>query len=588
MYIYDPATPGWETGVGGTSLSSPLFAGLIADADGMRAAAGHPTLAGTQTLSALYLAPSSDFNNITSGNISPTGNASFSSTGGYSLATGLGSPIANLLVPALAGFGITSTSYSLTASPAAVNIHVASASTFASTTITGSLTNTGSSSTTSDSLSYGGFGLTASGGTLSGGNLPLGTGTAAVGHSTSGTKTFSSNTAGSFTITPSAVSVLNMVATGTPFLSGSGSTTVTVYRLAAPGTIAGLTFNGNYHVGDSVAPQVLTVSNTAANDGYSEGLDASFGVHSSGLIVSGSTGLIGAGASDSSSLQVGINTASAGAESGTVFVTLTSDGTGTSGLGTTSLTAQIVGITAGNVYRLAAPALGPTTFNMHLGSAGTGALIVANTAANDNFSESLDASFGSVSGALVPSGSIALLASGGSSAAMSLAMSTSAVGSQSGSVTLNFTSDGTGTSGLGLTSLNSQTFGVTGNVYRLAAPGTLAPISFGTVHVGANAALIVANTAANDGWSEALDASFGSASGGLAANGSVSLLASGGSSAAMSLTTSAAGPQAGTVTVNFTSDGTGTSGLGLTSLNSQTIGVTGTVYRLAAPARSLR
>ena len=71
---------------------------------------------------------------------------------------------------------------------------------------------------------------------------------------------------------------------------------------------------------------------------------------------------------------------------------------------------------------------------------------------------------------------------------------------------------------------------MTGNVYRLAAPGTLAPISFGTVHVGANAALIVANTAANDGWSDALDASFGSASGGLAANGSVSLLASGGSS----------------------------------------------------------
>ena len=71
---------------------------------------------------------------------------------------------------------------------------------------------------------------------------------------------------------------------------------------------------------------------------------------------------------------------------------------------------------------------------------------MANTAANDNFSESLDASFGSVSGALIPSGSIALLASGGSSAAMSLAMSTGAVGSQSGSVTLNFTSDGTGTS----------------------------------------------------------------------------------------------------------------------------------------------
>ena len=36
VYIYDPANGGWEAGVGGTSLSSPLFAGLIADADGMR------------------------------------------------------------------------------------------------------------------------------------------------------------------------------------------------------------------------------------------------------------------------------------------------------------------------------------------------------------------------------------------------------------------------------------------------------------------------------------------------------------------------------------------------------------------------
>ena len=314
VYLYDPANGGWFTGEGGTSLASPLFAGLVADADGMRAAAGHATLSGTQTLAALYSLPSSDFHNVTSGNISPNGKAAYSATTGYDLATGLGSPIANLLVPALANYGtVYSTSYSLTTSAAAAKIHVATASTYSSTTISGSITNTGSSGANSDSLTYSSFGLSASGGTFSGGALPFGAGTLAAGSGTSGTATFSSNAAGSFTITATAVSVLNMVASGTPVLSGSNATTVAVYRLASAGTIAGLSFSGNYHVGDSVAPQALTVNNTAANDGYSEGLDARFGGSSSTLIASGSAGPIGAGTGNSSSLQVDINTASVGA-----------------------------------------------------------------------------------------------------------------------------------------------------------------------------------------------------------------------------------------------------------------------------------
>ena len=78
----------------------------------------------------------------------------------------------------------------------------------------------------------------------------------------------------------------------------------------------------------------------------------------------------------------------------------------------------------------------------------------------------MDASFGSVAGGLVSSGSVGLLASGGSSNAMSLAMVTSAAGHQGGNVTLSFISDGTGSSGLGLTALASQTVSVTGNVCR--------------------------------------------------------------------------------------------------------------------------
>ena len=65
----------------------------------------------------------------------------------------------------------------------------------------------------------------------------------------------------------------------------------------------------------------------------------------------GSISLLGGGLTDSSSLRVGVSTAAAGAHTGTAVINLTSDGTGTSGLGTTSLTPQTVTV-SGNVYRL--------------------------------------------------------------------------------------------------------------------------------------------------------------------------------------------------------------------------------------------
>ena len=117
VYVYDSfnagSGSGWFTYYGGTSLASPLFAGLVADADEIRSNAGHGTLDGpSQTLPALYSLPS-DFNQITSGNISPTGDSNYSAGPGYNLATGLGSPIANLLVPDLANYGVVvvATSY---------------------------------------------------------------------------------------------------------------------------------------------------------------------------------------------------------------------------------------------------------------------------------------------------------------------------------------------------------------------------------------------------------------------------------------------------------------------------------------------
>jgi hypothetical protein len=97
---------GW-LGDAGTSAASPIWAGLIAIADQGRALAGGSPLTGsTQTLPALYSLASNpttyaqDFHDIVNGNNGDSAEV------GYDLASGLGTPIANMLVPALAAYGL--------------------------------------------------------------------------------------------------------------------------------------------------------------------------------------------------------------------------------------------------------------------------------------------------------------------------------------------------------------------------------------------------------------------------------------------------------------------------------------------------
>ena len=100
-FVADPATGAWIADpynlptsdpfevVGGTSFSAPAWAGLLALANQGRAAAGEPTLnssSPTETQQALYSLPQSDYHTVAAG---------------YSLVTGLGTPVANLLVPDL-------------------------------------------------------------------------------------------------------------------------------------------------------------------------------------------------------------------------------------------------------------------------------------------------------------------------------------------------------------------------------------------------------------------------------------------------------------------------------------------------------
>jgi hypothetical protein len=95
--------------VGGTSLSAPAWAGLIALANQARVAAGESTLdtAGpTETLQALYHLPQNDYHVIT------TGNNGYAANAGYNLVTGLGTPIATSLVSDLTAYHGQSTVYS--------------------------------------------------------------------------------------------------------------------------------------------------------------------------------------------------------------------------------------------------------------------------------------------------------------------------------------------------------------------------------------------------------------------------------------------------------------------------------------------
>jgi len=105
LAVYDSFTNGATTpwyvgighGIGGTSIGAPAWAGLIAIADQLRQSVGEAPLTSFQTLQTLYSLPAAAFHDIT------TGNNGFSAGPGYDLVTGRGSPVANVLVPALAG-----------------------------------------------------------------------------------------------------------------------------------------------------------------------------------------------------------------------------------------------------------------------------------------------------------------------------------------------------------------------------------------------------------------------------------------------------------------------------------------------------
>jgi putative ABC transport system permease protein len=246
------------------------------------------------------------------------------------------------------------------------------------------------------------------------------------------------------------------------------------YRLANPTAHTPEPINfGNFHVGDTAPSQALSLTNDVPNDGFSEALNASIGSPTGGVTTnSGSFSLLAPGATNDSSLVVGIDTATAGDKSGTATITLASDGTG--GNGQTPLPSQVVNVT-GSVFRLAsasAPLPEPVDFGiLHVGDpVPTRLLTLTNLAPDDGFSERLNATIENATGdATTNNGAFSELMPGGTdNTSLSVGIDTSSAGNKSGTATIALTSTGTGTSGLDNTPLASQIVNVSATINNFA------------------------------------------------------------------------------------------------------------------------
>ena len=398
-----------------------------------------------------------------------------------------------------------------------------------------------------------------------------------------------------------------------PSVSGSVIATITNLAVAQINNAQPIDF-GNVRVGTVLSPQTVSVTNAAPVSAFSEGLIGSAtGTTGTGIIATGGFGSPGdslaAGDTNppnpagSGSITVSIDTTSAGAKSGNAVLNFQSDGTAFSGgtvtdLGNTNVAVQ------GNVYRLATGNATPTPLD--LGSfrltapTVTGNLDVQNTAANDGFSEQLGIQSVTPSNGLFTAssnlGATRINAQSTVNGAVTVGLGTGlAAGVNSGSVDIQYLSDGT-VSGTGSpTNSNLQTVNVQATGYNVAtgAASPTGPINLGNFHVGVSGGAVpqsvnidVTNQAPAT-FSEQLgiaSANVDNAAFALTNNLGTNLV-DGGSTATGALniarTGGAAGLNTGTIAVQYTSDGTNTSGLTAIDSNSQNITVNATGYNLA-------
>lgn len=394
--------------------------------------------------------------------------------------------------------------------------------------------------------------------------------------------------------------------------------TVTVngafYNTAVGGTTPTPVVIANQRVGGA-AGQLLNVANTAAAGSFSEALNAGFsGTTGAATTNGGSVSNLIAGGVNSAAMRVGLDTASAGAKSGSVTIAYQSDGTGpngNSGLAAIGAGSQTIGV-SGNVYQAASGALQTTALNfgtLQMGQTVSQDLVVRNTASGAiGFVEDLNVAFGN-SGNSQISGAGALngIAAGSNSTQANGKMTVSVTGGSAGALNsgigVNYYSAGAvgGVSnGLGTLAVGSETFAVNGtisavgNVINQASPLLNTPvINLGAVRVGAAApsATVSVTNVASATPQAALNASIAQGSGPVTASGSFNLLSPGATdntSLRVGLNTATAGnftgANAGTATVSFVSDAGNVGDCGdncQLGLGSQLVSVQGKVYTQA-------
>jgi hypothetical protein len=160
------------------------------------------------------------------------------------------------------------------------------------------------------------------------------------------------------------------------------------------------------------------------------------------------------------------------------------------------------------------------------------------------------------------------------------------MGILSGTAVLILKSDGTGIDTLGTIALTSQTITATGTLYNYATASTVAPLNFGTHHVGDTVlqALSITNLGTADGFTENLDGGIGGATGAVTANGGFTGLGASltnGTSLTVGLSSAHDGAQTGTAVLTMNSDGTGIDGFGTTAIGSPSLVASGMFFNYA-------
>jgi hypothetical protein len=334
---------------------------------------------------------------------------------------------------------------------------------------------------------------------------------------------------------------------------------------------------GNVRIGAASPSAFVSLTNQAGTPPQAA-LNASI-MGNAPITASGAFNLLAPGATDATSLQVGMNTATAGPVNGTATIALVSDASNVGGCAPNcqlNLPSQDVSV-SGAVYRLANAVLNTPSVNLaaRVGDAAPSAGISLTNSSPDQYTEGLKASIGATPAGFSGSGAIANLAAGATDAStLRVALATGTAGSFGGNATLALASTGEGTTGAPDLALPSQNVALSGKVYTPAvAQVAHASVDFGIVHVGdvvAAQALSVTNAAPVTALNDLLRGSLGGAAGPFSAGGTLGAGLGAGdtdsSSLSVGLNTAAAGVFNGSALASFASHNPDMADLDLGSL----------------------